>query len=736
MNNFCFKKNIWLLYFGKILLCSAQIAFAKHDKIELFADSLHYDKPLDTFKAIKNVVMRSQQDVLKSDFLKYNRLSHLIEVKGNVEFHKSTGEIVYAQSGSLNDTFQSGKFDKLKLILNDQSILNAQQAVLKDKDSFIFTQANYTSCQICEKMPIPFWHIKAKKIDYNKELNEVIYHEAYFHIKNKPVFYLPYFSHYLKRKSGFLTPSISLASDPGPYISIPYYWVISDNKEFKFIPYIYSKKFFVLSGEYKQRFYDGQLEIKGSMKPFKNDENKNIRWYLASKARFEINDKNLLQFDLARASDTTYYRRFHKNESDSLLPVLQSKNLISFIKFEHFDNTYYWRAQALGFQTQISNATPLAAPHLYFHYISPANSIGGFWEIHGNYLSLFRSKQVNHPLFKNYGSKQVHRVNLQSQYNLPYITNTGHCFDLSLKLKHDTYLVKKFVGSFQNNQSTTNEDFHHAMRLFGQSSLNWRYPIIKTFANNLNKSRYNLILEPKVSVILSPNLNESEIPNEDSFTPELDRSNLFLAQRFSGWDRVDHGSRFIYGFSTTLRTPQKNQIELFLGQSLRLDNKKIWPDKTFETNKASPYVLGVLFDVANKFHFNHQTTIDHSNFNFLSSKNSIRASLKNYSLELGYIYLAKQASFWKAPISQINWVAQTDNFNNWKVSFSQGINLTKKHRGTLYNSISLEWKNDCFKISTGIFHNSYKDRDIKPNIGLLFKCDFKNLGSTSLPVNF
>ena len=74
-------------------------------------------------------------------------------------------------------------------------------------------------------------------------------------IYDKPVFYFPKFFHpdpTVKRQSGFLTPQIEDSSSLGLSLSIPYYKVISDDKDLTFTPRIFSENEALFQNEYRQ----------------------------------------------------------------------------------------------------------------------------------------------------------------------------------------------------------------------------------------------------------------------------------------------------------------------------------------------------------------------------------------------------------------------------------------------------------------------------------------------------
>ena len=92
-----------------------------------------------------------------------------------------------------------------------------------------------------------FNHDKVKKI--------FEYKNSWLKIFDYNVLYFPYFSHpdpSVKRKSGFLVPSYSSSNTLGNSFSIPYFNIISNDKDITFNPKFYADKSFMLQNEYRQ----------------------------------------------------------------------------------------------------------------------------------------------------------------------------------------------------------------------------------------------------------------------------------------------------------------------------------------------------------------------------------------------------------------------------------------------------------------------------------------------------
>ena len=72
-------------------------------------------------------------------------------------------------------------------------------------------------------------------------------------------------------------------------------------------------------------------------------------------------------------------------------------------------------------------------------------------------------------------------------------------------------------------------------------------------------------------MILQPNeTGIGRFPNESSQSLVFDNSNLFAIDKFSGWDRVEGGSRVNAGLQYTAQVNRAGTLNVLFGQSYQL----------------------------------------------------------------------------------------------------------------------------------------------------------------------
>ena len=135
---------------------------------------------------------------------------------------------------------------------NNDPRLKAKSVKIKDQSSFL-KKGVFTSCS--KDNDCPPWSMYAEEIEHDKIEQTIKYKNAWLKIYDMPVVYFPRFSHpdpTVKRKSGFLPPTFSSSKNIGSSVTIPYFHVLSENKDMTFKPKLFFNNEIVLQNEYRQ----------------------------------------------------------------------------------------------------------------------------------------------------------------------------------------------------------------------------------------------------------------------------------------------------------------------------------------------------------------------------------------------------------------------------------------------------------------------------------------------------
>ena len=135
------------------------------------------------------------------------------------------------------------KFDNSKFGNKNNEPRLKGNTVYANKNSTVLKKGVFTTCKKRDKCPP--WVFSAEEIKHDKLKKVINYKNTWLKVYDVPVLYFPNFFHpdpTVKRQSGFLIPTLNNSNNFGLSLNIPYFHVISDNKDLTFRPRIYADK--------------------------------------------------------------------------------------------------------------------------------------------------------------------------------------------------------------------------------------------------------------------------------------------------------------------------------------------------------------------------------------------------------------------------------------------------------------------------------------------------------------
>ena len=236
----------------------------------LSADQVSYDEELGIVIATGNVEIAQDVRVLMADTVTYNERTNQVVATGNVSLLEPDGNVVFAEYVELTDDMKNGVVRDLAVLMTDNSRFAAAGGRLEGGVRTQLRKAVYSPCELCEDDPerAPLWQLKAEKVVHDKRTHDIEYTDVWLEMAGIPVLYSPYLSHpdpTVKRRTGFLAPTMGSDSQLGFVVRTPYYFTIGPDKDATLEPIFTSKERVALAGEYRQRFSDGEIEASGSI---------------------------------------------------------------------------------------------------------------------------------------------------------------------------------------------------------------------------------------------------------------------------------------------------------------------------------------------------------------------------------------------------------------------------------------------------------------------------------------
>ena len=198
----------------------------------------------------------------------------------------------------------------------------------------------FTSCKKNDNCPP--WTIQADKVTYDKNKKQILYDKAVVKVYDIPIIYFPKFFHpgpTVKRQSGLLVPHINNSNVLGSSLQIPYFHVLSENKDLTFKPTFFDKDILMFQNEYRQQnknsFFIADFNFTDGYKSkISNKENTLIHLFAKYDADLDFNNfvESSLNISVQKVNNDTYLKIFDTNIVDTELKPESSDTLTSDLK--------------------------------------------------------------------------------------------------------------------------------------------------------------------------------------------------------------------------------------------------------------------------------------------------------------------------------------------------------------------------------------------------------------------
>lgn len=694
----------FLFFLAAFLLSGTAFAAGNEGPVDFSADELTYDREINLVIARGNVSFKQGASTLKADHVNYDTLDGVVIASGNVEIYTPDGGLLRGNYAKLSGDLKDGLIRKIRYTLADKSILTAKEAQHIQGNFTEFNDVAYSSCDFC-KDGSRFWEIKAKKMTHDKAAQDMTAHDATITVADIPVAYIPYFTYpdpTVKRRSGFLMPSIKSNRAMGAGVIIPYYQEFSPYTDLLFSPWVATEGI-LWSGVLRHNFSEGTMELSGS---FTNQDEKD-RYNILTKARWDINEVWRANLNIDHASDDTYLRRYDLRGTDIYDPWLKSDLTVEALTsntYFSFGGTHYQ-----NMRSDVNDDTiPEAIPLMTFNYDGDPSDTGGYWSFDASSATLDRKLGADSS-----------RLTLGTGWHLPGITDMGFVYSFNATAQLSGYKISDYYIEEKNKLYSGNAGSFHP-----QASLKISYPFV-----NVGKE-YNQIIEPIVMGVVSPNSkNSDKIPNEDSSDLDFDDTSLFSEKRFVGFDRYEPGSRIDYGLKWSMYGQKNGYVSALIGQSYRLTHSDIFPVDSGLVDKASDIVGRISIEPNSFISLSYAFRMDRKTFDLNRSDVTIGIGNALLRAEASYINLKSRVSEYSAYDNreELTYSLQSAITRYWTLKFNQRINLSDGG-GLLETGGYIRYEDECFALETGIKKDYTYDRDYENGVTFRLGLEFKPFG--------
>ncbi|MCZ8107544.1 MAG: LPS-assembly protein LptD [Burkholderiales bacterium] len=757
------------------------------DRLLVESRELVYDRDKNTVSAVGNVQLYYQGKVLEADKVLYDRNSSRVFASGNAKLTEENGQIVYGEKFELTDDFRDGFIDSLRVETTDRTRFAAPRAERTAGDATVFEQGTYTACEPCKDDPSkpPLWQVRSKRIIHRNEERTIYYEGSTLEFYGVPMAYIPYFSapdNTVKRKSGFLPPHYVASSALGYGLSTPYFWAIAPNYDLTVTPTFMTRQGVMGQVEWRHRLMNGSYNIKATgifqqdksafLQPPFGAGDREFRGSIESSGRFLINNKWQWGWDISGATDK-WFDQNYKNWSQIGNPLALSgfRESISTLYLtgqgerSYFDaRGYYIRGLSYAdWQKQIPTVAPLVDYDRRFVNLP----IGGELALNANLASIQRAETDFFSL--------VNAAGQPGRYQFPvlYSGGTANIYDTCAPGRYNRIdcLVRGVAGSYTRattevawrrtfidpigqswtpfgsvrgdlafSSLDTNGAFNQYLpnfidtsgevlgRVMPVAGLTYRYPFVAPTAHGTH------VIEPIGQIIARP--QESligKLPNEDAQSLVYDDTNLFAVNKFSGYDRVEGGTRANVGAQYSYTAPQGAYVGALFGQSYQIGGYNSYAqrdlahtgmDSGLETSRAD-YVGRLQFTPNRNFSFISRGRFNESDFALRRVELQATASIEQFSTSLIYARYAAQPDLgYFTRREGLGTAANINLTKNWYVNGSVFFDLSRNAAERFYNPTSAT--SNPFTVSSMSIGAGYRDECTTLGI------TYSNSGKTTL----
>ncbi|MES2905603.1 MAG: LPS-assembly protein LptD [Pseudomonadota bacterium] len=721
----------------------------------------------------------------------YYQATRRVVASGDVRVTDKVGNVYYSDNADITENFSDGFIRSLRMERIDNTHLAADSAERRDGNITIFNRGVYTACEPCKDHPEkpPLWQVKAARVISNQKEQTIYFEDATVEFFGMPVAYIPYFwtpDGSVKRKSGFLAPSFFSNRRIGTGIATPYYFALSP-----FYDVTYTPTFIVPRGVHHDLLWRQSLPNGGYTARLTgiyqfNADNVGVgeappapllpdagaedwRGSFQTTGRFLLTDKWTFGWNATWDSDPRYLKDYgyvplSKTENISTV-YLQGKGERSF-----FDARSYYFRTLVDINTDLrerQEIQPIVAPVVDYNTAMADPVFGGEFRIDANLTHLAREEQLTYqvPLTGQFLTPgfagDYTRLSLNAQWRKTFTDNIGQRFTPFAGLRGDIYRydvanttaqLDVIEGAPPVSAATTpislatvipslvaNEDdlIFRGMPMIG---MDYRYPFIATQGNVTH------LFEPIAQIIVRPNETRiGELPNEDAHSIVYDDTNLFEFDKFSGYDRIEGGTRANVGAQYTLQTTSGFRASALFGQSYHLSGVNSFAQGTLDVNGTgldsgletddADYVARLYLqpwkhgDVAARFRF------DESSWNVERLELDGRFYYGPIFTSFGYTRIAEQPLLGiNTPLEEVSAYGSYNLTDAWSVygGSRYSIQNATDNEGFVSNQLGLRYTDECFTVSldyTRIYRNY---GDLEPQGQIMLRFNLRTLGDGNL----
>ena len=740
-------------------------------QLVLAADEVIYDNDAQTVTARGAVQLEYNGYNLVARSVTYDRARRRVIARGAVEIVEPDGNRLYAERIDITDDFADGFVDALTVETVEDARFAAESAERLPGDRTAFNSGVYTACKRCEDNPSrpPTWSIKAERIVLNGETRTVEYRDASFELFGRPIAYLPYFRHpdpSVRRKTGFLFPTFGYSSDLGFYGSVPFFWATSPTTDVTITTTAFSRQGLLADVEYRQQLETGLYTLRAAgiaqadRDRFETapDTLEVRRGMVSTTGRFEINPRWAFGWNLMAQSDKTFSRTY-RLDGYSSVEVDNTVYLRGMGERSYFDlAAFQFLIQAppeavLPNFEYFQDEQAVVHPVLDYSKIVYSEDLKGELSVDVNVQSISRDElsvveicrvAITNPLIgcppAQLADVRTHGIDGHTTRATFEVEGKRKADDLgglvlttSASLRGDYTYVDGFAAA--TSPAVEQNSTARAMPTLGFEA---RYPLLVQTTNASH------VIEPIAQLFIRPDIDDPTLPNEDAQSLVFDSTTLFQRDKFSGYDRIESGTRANVGLRYAGQFDSGLNIDAVFGQSFHLFGRNPYArrddlinvgEASGLENDRSDYVLGLGIGNGGPFRFDGQARFDESDWS--TERVGLAATYASVPLaaSASYTMIAPQPAYgFPETRQEVSAAFNVKLSEHWRAQASATFDIDSAR--VVSDSIGLSYADDCFLFSIAFAEvRDRYDATVEADRSVTFRLSFRTLGDFDTTVD-
>jgi LPS-assembly protein len=362
-----------------------------------------------------------------------------------------------------------------------------------------------------------------------------------------------------------------------------------------------------LNAEIHKRFYSGDVDLRFGYTYERDLEGNGTKFgdltsrsYILGRGAFRVDDNWLLGFTAEQASDRLIFDKYDVgNVFLSRGPfVADDRRLISQLFAIRQDERSYFQSGVMQVQGLRASLTvpgelennrviPVIAPLIEERFDPDWTVLGGRIRALGSAVALTRSQAIENPALPGIDSR---RVTAQAEWRRSFILPVGLRIDPFLQVRADGYSLSDVPTGV--GLAVTSKAVGRGLATAGADI---SYPLFRRVGDA------TVVLEPLVQLAASPHaeqvvvghdaLGQPVYLNEDSTAFEFDESNLFLANKFPGYDLYQDGARMNVGGRASVIWDDQRRAVLLIGRSFSTKVNTVFLPQSGLRTRSSDWII-------------------------------------------------------------------------------------------------------------------------------------------------